>query len=441
MKEMLSGIPAKFIRLATLLAALFFAILYVLFIYQNPTSIYNEWLFRMLALCELLLTLFMSYCIYKVVRGDSMFDVVQEIITNGITENSPIFDMISDGIIVIDKRGVVKNINQGLCGILGIQENKILGRNITSLYDNWNSSYENKLLLKIFVESLEMQKEFRQVERIYTRDGEQLHLSVSTHLLRNRYKRIIGVLAILHDFTYEKKLEQHLLRAEKLVNAGQMAAELAHEIKNPICSIRGLLQIMGKKHCLEESKYYEVITSEIDRISALLQGFLSLAHNKPQFERVSIKEIVEEVVPLVESYAEIKSIDVNVDMQREMPNINADKDNIRQVIVNIVQNGIDALPEKGKINISVWYDQIRDLLRMEFKDNGSGIKPEYLDKIFEPFFTTKDSGSGLGLAISYKIIENHKGKLFAFNNLEGGATFVIELPIAKQYEMETSKIS
>lgn len=441
MKEMLSSISVKFIHIVTLLAALFFAILYALFVYQNPTSIYNEWLFRTLALCELILTVFMGYCIYKVVRGDSMFDVVQEIITNGMTESSPIFNTISDGIIVVDKRGVIKNINQGLCSILGIQENKILGRNIINLYDNWNSSYENKLLLQILVESLETQKEFRQVERMYTRDDEKLHLSVSTHLLRNKYKRIIGVLAILHDFTYEKKLEQHLLRAEKLVNAGQMAAELAHEIKNPICSIRGLLQMMGRKHCLEESKYYEVITSEIDRISALLQRFLTLTQDAPKLEKLVLNHLIEEVVPLLESYAEFKNIDICVDMQKQIPCINADAENIKQVIINIVQNGIDALPEKGRINISIWYDQIRDLLRMEFKDNGSGIKPEHLDKIFEPFFTTKDNGSGLGLAISHKIIENHQGKLFAFNNLDGGATFVIELPIAKQYELGTSKIS
>lgn len=199
--------------------------------------------------------------------------------------------------------------------------------------------------------------------------------------------------------------------------------------------------MMGRKHCLEESKYYEVITSEIDRISALLQRFLTLTQDAPKLEKLVLNHLIEEVVPLLESYAEFKNIDICVDMQKQIPCINADAENIKQVIINIVQNGIDALPEKGRINISIWYDQIRDLLRMEFKDNGSGIKPEHLDKIFEPFFTTKDNGSGLGLAISHKIIENHKGKLFAFNNLDGGATFVIELPIAKQYEMETSKIS
>lgn len=441
MKEMLNSLNAKFIRTISILAVLFVAILYALFISQSYTLLSNEWLFRMLVLCEMLLIVFMSSYIYKIIRGDSMSDIFQEIIDNGMSGSSPILNTISDGIIMVDKKGVIKDINQGLCSILGIHENEILGSNITSLNKNWCSNHENKLFLNILAETLETKTEFTQVECEYTKDDEKLYISISTHLLCNKYKRIIGVMAVLHDFTYEKKLEQYLLRTEKLANAGQMAAELAHEIKNPICSIRGLLQIMGKKQCLEENKYYEVITSEIERISVLLQRFLSLTQDVPKLGRVVLNKLVEEVVPLLESYAEYKSIDISVDMQKQIPCVYADAENIKQVIINIVQNGIDALPEDGRINISIWYDQIRDIMRMEFKDNGSGIKPEYLDKIFEPFFTTKDNGSGLGLAISHKIIENHRGRLFAFNNLEGGATFVIELPVDKQYFVDDIRIS
>lgn len=441
MKEMLSNINAKSIRTISILAVLFVAILYILFVSQSFILLFNEWLFRMLILCEILLIVFMSCCIYKVVRGDSMSDILQDMIENSMSASSPILNTISDGIIVVDKKGVIKEINQGLRNILGIQEDKILGRSITSLSSSWGSNHENKLFLQIIAETLETKIEFSQLESEYTKEDEKLYISISTHLLRNKYKRIIGVMAVMHDFTYEKKLEQYLLRAEKLANAGQMAAELAHEIKNPICSIKGLLQIMGKKQCLEENKYYEVITSEIERISVLLQRFLSLTQDAPKLGRVVLNKLVEEVVPLLESYAECKSIDISIDMQKQIPCVYADAENIKQVVINIVLNGIDALPENGRINISIWYDQIRDIVRMEFKDNGGGIKPEYLDKIFEPFFTTKDNGSGLGLAISHKIIENHRGRLFAFNNLEGGATFVIELPVDKQYIIEDNKIS
>lgn len=441
MKEMLNTISPKVIRIMALLTTLFFTMVYVLYIYPNSPSIYNEKIFRTLAFTGMLFIVFVSYITHNLIVDDSMIENISDIMKDDMPEGGPIFNKISDGIIVIDNKGKIGNVNQGLCNMLGIQESQILGKNISNWLNLLKNNYENSLLPKLLIESLETKKELKQIERIYTRNGEALCLSVSTYLLRSKYNRVVGILSVIHDITQEKRFEEQLMRVEKLANAGQMAAELAHEIKNPICSIKGLIQIMGKKYCLEDSKYYEVITSEIERISVLLQRFLTLTQTDPKLEKVAMNNLVEEVVPLLESYAECKNINIYVDMQRQIPHINADSESIKQVIINIVQNGIDALSEKGRINISIWYDQISDLLRMEFKDNGSGIRPEHLDKIFEPFFTTKNNGSGLGLAISHKIIENHKGRLFAFNNLEGGATFVIELPIAKDYEIETSKIS
>jgi|GEM_PF-919767 len=439
MKEILSSVSPKIKYVLILSATLFFVflIVYASFIYPNSTT-YSDKIFRALAFSQMLLIVFISYSMYNLIKGDSALRGISGIIRDEISEGSPIFNTISDGIIVVDSKGRIRNINQGLCNILGLEEKQIINKNIYSLLNEWDGNFENKALPGIVIESLETQQEFRQQEKVFVRDSEILYLAVSTYMLRNKSKNVIGVLAVIHDFTQRKRLEQQLMHVEKLATAGQMAAELAHEIKNPICSIKGLIQIMGKKHCLEDSKYYEVITNEIDRISVLLQGFLTLAQNKPKLEMVRVNSVLEQIVPLIESYAENKNININVDLQKDMPSINADRDNIRQVIVNIVQNGIDALPKNGSMNISIWYDQINDLIKMEFKDNGSGIKPEYLDKIFEPFFTTKDNGSGLGLAISHKIIENHCGKLFAFNNLDGGATFVIELPAAKRYEINNN---
>lgn len=436
MKELLSSVSLKIKYIVGSLAALIFAfnVVYVISMYANFTA-GSDKLFKALAFSEVLLIMFISYSMYNVLKNDSVLKNATGMMRDEMSEGSTIFNTISDGIMVVDNKGKVRNVNQGICRILGIDEKEIINKNLYNLLNEWDCNDENKQLPGIVIESLETQREFRQQEKVFVRNTEVLYLAVSTYMLRNKSKNPIGVLAVVHDFTQRKKLEQQLMHVEKLATAGQMAAELAHEIKNPICSIKGLIQIMGKKHCLEDSKYYEVITNEIERISILLQRFLALTQNKPKLEKTSINSLIEEIVPLIESYAESKNIGINVDMQKAMPDIFADRENIRQVVVNIVQNGIDALPRNGKMNISIWYDQINDFIKMEFKDNGSGIKPEYLDKIFEPFFTTKDNGSGLGLAISHKIIENHCGKLFAFNNLDGGATFVIELPVAKSCEM------
>lgn len=430
MKEMLSSISIKTKYTLLLLATLFFvlAIIYIVYIYPNPI-INSDNMFRVLLFCEIIVILYMIVNICRIVKKDSTLDCIPSILKDEVLDSTSIFNTISDGIIVIDKKGKIRNLNQGLCRTLGIEEKQIVNKNIYSMINGFGTSDENKSLILTLIESLEAQKEFRQKEKVFILDTEVRYLALSTYVLKNKNMSIIGVLAVVHDFTNKKKLEQQLMHVEKLSTASQMAAELAHEIKNPICSIKGLIQIMGKKYCLQDNKYYEVITNEIDRINALIHGFLTLTQKKPILEKVSIYGIMEGLLPLVESYAEGKNISINIDLQKEVPFINADRENMRQVIINIIQNGIDALHKNGGMNICVWYDQINELVKIEFKDNGSGIRPEYLDKIFEPYFTTKSNGTGLGLAISHKIIENHCGRLYAFNNLDGGATFVVELPV------------
>jgi PAS domain S-box-containing protein len=441
MKELLSNISFKTKYFPTLIASLFFAsnTIYFVFTYSK-SSTNSDKLFNILAVSEIFLIVFISFNLYSLIKNNAVFSNDYGMMTDDIYESVNIFNTISEGIIVVDSKGKVRKINQGLCSILGIEDKQIVGKSLYNFLNEKERGEDSKLLSSMVIETLEAQKEFRQQEKVVARNSAVCYLSVSTYMLRNKYKRVIGVFAVVHDCTQRKRLEQRLKQIENLATIGQMSAELAHEIKNPICAIKGLIQIMGKKQGLEENKYYEVITGEIDRINILLQRFLSSTQNSPKLEKVNIKNIFEGVAPLVDSYAESKHISINVDMQKEMPDINADKENIKQVIINIVQNGIDALPINGKMNISIWYDHIMDLVKMDFKDNGCGIRQEHLDKIFEPFFTTKNNGSGLGLAISHKIIEKHCGKLFAFNNLDGGATFVIELPVIKGCENNIKKV-
>lgn len=426
MREMLKGLSAhrsRLIKAVTMIAILLFSIVYVIWIYPAPTSV----IFSL----AILATAFLGFGLHKLVSGGAMHDDISGFIPEDISDAGSLMNSISDGVAAVDIKGRIKRANNGLCNLLGIEKEMLLGKDIYCLSDDKDKGSRNNLLQEIIIESLKTQRGIREFEITYKRDCDLLNISISTYMLVNKSKRIIGVLVIIHDLTQERRLEQNLVRAEKLANAGQMAAELAHEIKNPICSIKGLLQIMGRKYELDDNKYYEVINEELDRISTMLQKFLALTHSDPKLECVCVNSIVDGILPLLESYAEAKDIDIDVKVDGKIPCIQADSENLRQVFVNIVQNGIDALPKKGSINISIWYDKVKNMLRIAFKDNGSGVKPEILDKIFEPFFTTKQNGSGLGLAISNKIIQNHKGRLSVRNNPEGGATFEIELPVEK----------
>ena len=441
MKEFFDGvsIKTKYIFSLSSLIILTLIIVSATFIYSNSGT--NSHMLKILIFSEMLVILLIGKITHKLIISNSNYNSGFNIARDEISDDSMIFNTISEGIIVTNNKGRVRNINQRLCRILGAEESQVINRNIYNLLNEMNYNNAGKSLLLMLVESLETHKEYRQREEMFVIDGEPFYLAASTYMLRGKSKNVTGVLAVVHDFTQKKKLEEQLLHVERLATAGQMAVELAHEIKNPICSVKGLVQLMGKKHCLEGSKYYEIITNEINRISALTQGFLTLTQKRPVFTKTCISSIIDEIIPLIESNAEAKKIYIDVDMQKDIPMVNADRESIRQVIINIVLNGIDVLHENGRMNISIWYDQINELVKMEFKDNGDGIKPEYLDKIFEPFFTTKENGTGLGLAISRKIIEGHYGKLFAFNNYEGGATFVIELPAAARYATNDDKVS
>lgn len=423
MRDMLNSLSPKLIKTITMIAVLFFSIVYVILIYPDPISVFFS--LGIFAIATI------GYGLHNLVSADLTSDDFSGLIPDDISDAGSLMNSISDGIVAVNNEGKVKRVNIGLCNLIGIEKEMLLGKHIHCLSGNRGKNSGSSLLQKIIIESLETQREIRELEITYERKCDLLNISVSTYILKNRSKKSIGILAIIHDLTQERRLEQNLIRAEKLANAGQMAAEIAHEIKNPICSIKGLLQLMGKKYEVDDNKYYEVINGELDRISTMLQRFLDLTHYDPKLEKTSVNSLVDGILPLLESYAEAKDIDIDVKVHGKIPYIQADRENLRQVFVNIVQNGIDALPQKGRINISIWHDRINDMLRIEFKDNGSGVKPELLNKIFEPFYTTKQNGTGLGLAISNKIIENHKGRLSARNNPEGGATFEIELPVQK----------
>lgn len=441
MKEFFDSVShkTKYFLFISFLLILVFVLVYTTFIHSS--SDITRYMLRILIFSEMFVILFMGSIVYRLIKSDSTYCSTSKKIKDDIFDSSMIFNAISEGIIVIDNKGRVRKINQFLCQILEAEENPIINKNVYSLFNEWNYNDERKSLILLLIESLETHKECRENEIMVFINSKPCFFSVFTYILRNENKDVTGVLAVVHDCTQSKKLEEHLSHLEKLASAGQIAAELAHEIKNPICSIKGLVQLMGKKYSLEGSKHYEVITNEINKINALTQGFLTLTRKRPVFAKTCISKIIEEMIPLIESNAKGKKIYVGVDMQKEMPFIFVDRESIKQVIMNIVQNGIDALNENERINICIWYDQINELVKMEFKDNGGGIKPEYLDKIFEPFFTTKESGTGLGLAISRKIIESHYGKLFAINNLERGATFIIELPASIRYVINDDRVS
>ncbi|MDR7002105.1 PAS domain S-box protein [Neobacillus niacini] len=232
---------------------------------------------------------------------------------------------------------------------------------------------------------------------------------------------------IVRDIAERKRTQELLLNSEKLSVAGQLAAGIAHEVRNPLTAIKGFLQLMDSEENYNQS-YFKIIGSEINRIELILSELLTLA--KPQDMKVkenNLKQLLEHVKSLIDTQAIMKNIEVEIVFQSKVDTIICDENQLKQVFINILKNSIEAMPNGGNITITV-EECCTKKIRLLFKDTGEGIPPHIIKRIGEPFISTKEKGTGLGLMISKQIIENHKGNLH-FWNTESGTNIEVILPI------------
>lgn len=240
---------------------------------------------------------------------------------------------------------------------------------------------------------------------------------------------VSGAVSVFQDITEQKALETELLQMEKFSLVAELAAGTAHEIRNPMTTLRGFLQILSKEFKLE-TKGYEYCTlmiDEIDRANAIIKEFLLLTKPAaPKLRESDLHVILEEIFLLIESKSLLENVDLRKKYTKSLPLVHVDRAQIKQVFLNLATNAIQSMPNGGQLIISTSTKEGKAYV--EFKDTGCGINNAQLVKIFDPFFTTKESGTGLGLTISYRIIEAHGGRLLAKSTVAKGTTFTIELP-------------
>ncbi|MGA9289004.1 MAG: ATP-binding protein [Anaerobacillus sp.] len=248
-----------------------------------------------------------------------------------------------------------------------------------------------------------------------------------------------GTTGTIKDQTQRKQTEERLvrtnedlaIRSEKLAAAAQLAAGIAHEVRNPLTSIKGFLQLLEKKESIDS--YYEIIFSEISRIELVLSELLTLA--KPQntlFDKVKLNELLKQVTTLIESNAILNDIELKMDLPEVDVYVFADANQIKQVLINLMKNAIEAidgLDRSGVISLSM--SVLSDSVSLYIEDNGFGIPKDYLKRLGEPFFTTKEAGTGLGLSVCLTILEQHGGEMIIKSEVSVGSTFILKLPLIK----------
>ncbi|MBP1916483.1 PAS domain S-box-containing protein [Lederbergia galactosidilyticus] len=233
-------------------------------------------------------------------------------------------------------------------------------------------------------------------------------------------------ISILRDITELKEKNNQIKQLDQLGAIGQMAAGIAHEIKNPLTTIKGFVQLLSEQ---AKSEYSDIILSELERIEFIMGEILLLA--KPQtnisFKKENLNKIILEVMSFMHPEATIHDVVLNRNLA-PIPAVSCEAKQIKQVLINIIKNAIEAMPHGGNIRIKTYYSE--GFIRMNIIDTGKGISKERLQRLREPFYTDKEKGTGLGLMICYKLIEDHHGTLH-FTSEEGKGTCVhIKLPVA-----------
>lgn len=240
-----------------------------------------------------------------------------------------------------------------------------------------------------------------------------------------------ATLTIGKDITEKKEqTEKLLLKSEKLALLGQMAAGIAHEIRNPLTSIKGFVQLF-KSNLLQE-EYYNIVLSELDRINAIVGEFLVLS--KPSasiYVEKDLNELMKDVMTLMNSQLMLNNVQIFSELDSNISKICCEEAQLKQVFLNLFKNAIEAMPNGGNIYLKVKEsDEGRILIKVI--DEGVGIPPERIPTLGEPFYTTKEKGTGLGLMTCYKIIESHKGQLSIHSEVNKGTTIEIVLPTMTQ---------
>jgi two-component system sensor histidine kinase HydH len=332
---------------------------------------------------------------------------------------SRVVDSMPNGLISLDKNGIVKTINKNAASLLALDDNKVEGSTLADLMPNCNTENVLTPQLDIYNEQINCK----------LNNGQFVPITITSSRLKDENENIIGTVIILSDLREVKFLEKKIKRSERLASLGQMAAGIAHEIRNPLSSIKGFAQYFRNKFKQESEdwKYASVLIKEVNRLNRVIQDLLNFAKpQKPNFVQHNIEQLIEHTLNLIQPDVQEKKIYVVKKFDNNLPQLWLDGDLITQALLNIFLNASEAMENGGQLTIKA--ESKDKIIEIDITDTGKGIPPDNLSHIFDPFFTLKKGGTGLGLAIVYRIIENHDGEIEVLSEPGKGTTFNIKLP-------------
>ncbi|WP_347551982.1 PAS domain S-box protein [Pseudalkalibacillus hwajinpoensis] len=314
----------------------------------------------------------------------------------------------SDLICMMNQDGIVVYASSSYKSLLGYEQEEVVGKDILTFIHPEDNEKCQKTIMKL-----------TETKQPVTTVYRKIHHS----------GQVNQFVFISRDITEKIKLEQYRENIEKLSLIGDVAAGFAHEIRNPLTSIKGFINLLAKESSCNEEHYHRIIDQELEKIEEVINGFISLA--KPEaveIADVSLLKLIKNAISVLTPQASSKNIRININSQLKTIVIQCKKNQMKQVFINILKNAVEAIEKDGQINITL--EEIDDEICVIIHDNGVGIEEERLERIGVPFYTNKEKGIGLGMTVSNKIITEHKGRLELNSKPGKGTRVVIHLPKA-----------
>ena len=338
------------------------------------------------------------------------------------TEN--VVESMADGLVSIDRERKIVTLNRQAGEILGSGRERLEGKTIASVLGEGIGpilgSAEGQALVRD--REMEIQKD---------KDG-RIPLSISVAPLRDEKGQEMGSVLLIKDLREIRDLQEKVHRSERLASLGRLAAGVAHEIRNPLSSIKGFAQYFVKRFSgqSEEQGYASVMVREVDRLNRVITELLDFAGPKePHRERHSLEAVAEQALKLLAPDLEARKVVLVKDYEPGLPAVSVDRDRISQVFINILLNALESMEAGGEIRLSLRRCGPPPAVEVSVADTGAGIPEGDLEKVFEPFFSRKRKGTGLGLAIVHQIVESHRGDIKVESQPGKGTTFRIRLPL------------
>ncbi|WP_456272142.1 ATP-binding protein [Bacillus sp. AK031] len=327
-----------------------------------------------------------------------------------------------DAVFEISKKGNLAALNPEGEKIIGYSANELKGKPIDFLVH----PEEREQVTASFMETLHGNPEKFEMKVINKTSQEKLLRCSLLPIIVN--EEIIGVFGIARDITLYRKNEEMMIASEKLSVIGQLAAAVAHEIRNPLTSLKGFVQLMQVTKKAEDS-HLEIMLSEIERINLISGEMLILGKQQDiLFGKEDINDIIKQVIVLMEAQANLDNVKIEYNpAEGDKMFVNADQNQLKQVFINLIKNAVEAIEDTGTVRVET--SNSEDIAIIKIEDNGVGMDEEWISHLGEPFYSTKEKGTGLGLAVCKKIIERHKGEITYYSEKGSGTTVIITLPL------------